>query len=270
MRKKTFKVSLSALMVIVIAAVLLIKVFDIKRYQSPEKVIAWDVISYYAYLPGTFIEKDYTLSFVGTDTNYYRHYWPEVTSDGHYVIKTTKGLSLLYSPFFFVAHALAAPLGYTADGYSPPYAMALILACVFWVVLGCVFLRKVLQQHFSETVTTIVLAVTVVATNLYWYCTYEAAYPHGFLFGLICIFLYQTERWHRKPTWRGTVAVGLNIGLISLIRPSDVLVLVYFLLYGITSWRSLLEKVVLYLTHLPMVLVMAASAVAVWVPQLLY
>ncbi len=270
MKKKSFKITLSTLMVLFIAALLVIKVFDIKRYQTPEKVIAWDVISYYAYLPGTFIEHDYTLSFVGTDTAYYRHYWPEVTSDGHYVIKTTMGLSLLYSPFFFVAHALAAPLGYPADGYSAPYALALILACVFWVVLGCVFLRKVLQQRFSELTTSTVLLVTVVATNLYWYCTYEAAYPHGFLFGLICIFLYQTEKWHKKPSWWGTLAIGLNMGLISLIRPSDALVLVYFLLYDITSWKSILEKVSLYLRHLPMVLVMAASAVAIWIPQLLY
>ena len=30
-------------------------------HKKPEKVIVWDVISYYSYLPATFIEKDYKL-----------------------------------------------------------------------------------------------------------------------------------------------------------------------------------------------------------------
>lgn len=260
-------------MVSIIALILVISVFDIKRYQTPERVIEWDVINFYSYLPATFVEKDLTLSFAKADPDRFissDHYWPEALPDGTFLIKTTMGLSMLYCPFFLVAHAVAAPLGYANDGFSVPYALALILACVFWVVLGCVYLRRVLLRHFSETVTTIVLGVTVLATNLLWYSTQEAAYSHGFLFGLISIFLYQTERWHEKPTWWRTVAVGLNVGLVALVRPSDALVVVYFLLYGVTTWKGVGEKVRLYLRHWPMVAVMVLSAVAVWVPQMLY
>ena len=249
MKRCKKKFSLSALLIVILAVLLVGKLFDIKRYQQPETVIAWDVISYYAYLPATFIEHDYTLSFVLTDTAYFHHYWPEVTDDGTCIIKTTMGLSLLYLPFFLVAHALAPHLGYIADGFSPPYAMALIIACIFWVIIGCVFLRRVLLKHFSEGITTIVMAVTVVATNLYWYSTYEAPYSHGFNFAIICIFLWQTIRWHKHPTPINTLAVGLNIGLISLIRPSNVLVLIYFLLYKVTSWKTVGEKVQFYLQH---------------------
>ncbi|MBO4751458.1 MAG: hypothetical protein J5526_01775 [Bacteroidales bacterium] len=267
------KLSLSAAMVIFIAALLLLKVFDIKLYRNAADVIRWDVINFYSYLPAAFAEHDLTLSFAKNDPDRYiysDHYWPEVLPDGTMLIKTTMGLSMLYCPFFLVAHALAGPLGYTPDGFSPPYALALILACVFWVVLGCVFLRKALLRHFSETVTTMVLAVTVIATNLYWYSSYEAAYSHGFLFGLICIFLWQTQRWHAKPSWWCTVAVGLNLGLISLVRPTDVLVLVYFILYDVSTWKGLKEKVALYLTQWPKVLVMACAALLVWVPQMIY
>lgn len=258
-------------MVAIIAAVLVINTFNIKIYRTPEKVIAWDVINFYSYLPATFIEHDLSLSFINTDReHFFKHYWPEALPDGSFLIKTTMGLSMLYCPFFLVANAVAKPMGYMPDGFSAPYALALILACIFWVVVGCIYLRKVLLTRFSEVVTTIVIGVTVFATNLLWYSSYEAPYSHGFLFGLFCIFLYQTERWHHKPTWRGTVAVGFNIGLISLIRPSNALVLLYFLLYGITTWRGIGEKVRLYLQQWPKVIVMALAALLVWIPQMIY
>lgn len=261
-------------MVVLIASVLVIKALDLKLYNAPGKVIEWDAINFYSYLPATFVKHDLSLSFIKEDPDHWmkgKFFWPEILPpDSTFLIKTTMGLSMLYCPFFLVAHTLAEPLGYAADGFSPPYAMSLIFACIFWVVLGCVFLRKVLLHRFSETVTTIVLGITVFATNLLWYSTYEAAYSHGFLFGLVSIFLYQTERWHAKPTWWGSIAVGLNLGLITLIRPTDGLVLLYFLLYDITSWKSIGKKIRFYLSHLPMVGAMAAAAVLVWVPQMLY
>ncbi|MBO4587115.1 MAG: hypothetical protein J5677_04790 [Bacteroidales bacterium] len=271
--KKKRNISISAVMVILIAALLVLKVFDIKIYRTPENVIRWDVINFYSYLPAAFIEHDLTLTFARNDIERYicsDHYWPEILPDSSMVIKTTMGLSLLYSPFFLVANVLAEPLGYTPDGFSPPYALSLLLACVFWVSLGFVYLRKLLLRHFSEVVTTIVLAVTLFATNLYWYSSYEAAYAHGFLFGLTCIFLWQTERWHENHSWWCTVAAGLNLGLITLIRPTDALVLLYFLLYDVTSWNGLKEKVTMYLQQWPKVVAMAVSTIAMWVPQMIY
>lgn len=261
---------ISATVVAIIAIVLLTHLFSAKKYNAPETVIAWDVISYYSYLPATFIDHDITLSFVPQDTANYRHYWPEFTPEGKCVIKTTMGLSLLYCPFFLAAHALAAPLGYAANGFSPPYACAIMLACVFWIVVGCVCLRRVLLRHYSDITTGIVLAVTVLATNLFMYGTYEAAYSHGFSFGLICLFLILTEKWYERQTQPLSLAVGLCLGLITLIRPSNAVVALYFALYGITSWQTLLGRVQLFLRHWAKVLLMATATFAVWIPQIIY
>lgn len=261
-------------MVAIIATVLVINtVFDEQRYRQPTNIIYWDVINFYSYLPATFIEHDLTLTFAANNIDKYvcsDHYWPEFLPNGRPLIKTTMGLSILYCPFFLVANALAEPLGNTPDGFSPIYALSLIIACIFWVLVGCIFLRRVLLKHFSEVATTIVLGITVFATNLFWYSTFEAPYAHGFLFGLICIFLWQTERWHEKRSWWCTVAIGLNLGLISLIRPTDALVIIYFILYDITTWQSLKDKFSLYLKQWPQIIVMAISAFAVWVPQFIY
>lgn len=264
---------LSSVAIMLIAVVLLCKMFNAKLYGGPTGIIKWDAVSYYAYLPALFAEHDLTLSFVKENQEYYiggDRYWPEWLPDGGILIKTTMGLSFLYCPFFLVAHALAGPLGYPSDGFGPPYSIAVLLSCIFWVILGCIFLRKVLLAHFSDLSTTIVLVVVVLATNLLYYATYDAAYSHGYLFGLISLFLYQTWRWHTRPTWWMTVAVGLNLGLISLIRATDALVLVYFLLYDIKTWQDFGRKTRLYFAQWPKVLVMVACTVAVWIPQMAY
>ena len=47
---------ISGLALVLIASLLLYRMFDTRRYNNPDTVIAWDVVSYYAYLPATFIE----------------------------------------------------------------------------------------------------------------------------------------------------------------------------------------------------------------------
>ena len=64
-------------------------------------VIEWDVISYYSYLPATFIYGDVTLGFLDDkDFKYYAKFWPVELEDGNRLILTSMGLSVLYSPFF--------------------------------------------------------------------------------------------------------------------------------------------------------------------------
>lgn len=255
--------SFSLLAVILIGAFLLLRMFNTHRYSEPERVIAWDVVSYYAYLPATFIEHDLTLAF--TDHEHVGIYWPETLADGRKVMKTSMGVSMMYCPFFLTAHLVASLTGYPADGFSVPYAFALQFAGLFYAVLGLLLLRLILRRHFAEWVTAVTLLIIGLCTNLYWYSLYEAPMSHAFSFCLFALFALLTELWHERPTvWR-SVAIGLTLGLISLIRPTNVLVGVYFLVYGcVFCGRSTLRP---YITSLP---VMAVAALLVWVPQMVY
>ena len=257
-------ISLSCIAIVLIGAFLLLRMFNTHRYTSPEKVIAWDVVSYYAYLPATFIEHDLTLSF--TDHEHTGTYWPETLADGSKVIKTSMGLSFMYCPFFLLAHVAAPMLGYPADGFSVPYALALILAGIFYTLLGLLLLRRVLLRHFPEWITTLTLIIVALCTNLYWYSLYEAPMTHAFSFCLFALMALLTELWHEKATPGRTVGVGLTLGLISLIRPTNALVAIYFLLYGIQLPGTLRK-----LTHSWWkLLIVAAAALLVWVPQMVY
>lgn len=261
-------ISLSYVAIILIAAILLLRMFNTHRYSEPEKVIAWDVVSYYAYLPATFIEHDLTLSF--TDHEHVGTYWPEILPDGSKVIKTSMGVAVMYSPFFFMAHAVAPALGHAADGFSVPYAFALQLAGLFYAVLGLLLLRRVLRRYFADWATALTLLVIGLCTNLYWYSLYEAPMSHVFSFCLFALFALLTELWHERPTvWR-SIATGLTLGLISLIRPTNALVVFYFLLYGIWSKESFRDKWNLMLKSWWKLLLMAVAVLLVWVPQLAY
>ena len=253
---------------VLLAAILVAKSLTYCRTVPPERVIANDVISYYAYLPATFIEHDPSLQF--TDREHKGTYWPEVLPDGTKVIKTTMGMSLMYLPFFMAAHVAAPFAGYEASGFTAPYAAALLIASLCYVLAGLWLLRKLLARHFSEPVAAAVLLIIGLCTNLYWYTIYEGPMSHGYSFALICLLAYLTEKWYCKPTAGTSFAVGLTLGLISLIRPTNCIVALYFLLYGISGKGDLGARWQLYRSHLAKLLIIAASILAVWAPQMAY
>ena len=256
-------ISLSFVVILLMAAFMLLRMFNDHRYSDPSRVIAWDVVSYYSYLPAAFIEHDLTLSF--TEGEHTGTYWPETLTDGRKVIKTSMGLSFMYCPFFLVAHVAALLFDYPADGFSVPYAFALMLAGLVYCILGMLLLRRLLLRHFPEWVTALTLLIIGLCTNLYWYSVYEAPMSHAFSFCLFALFALLTEKWCERPTiWR-SVAIGLTLGLISLVRPSNALVVVYFLLCGTHTVRTL--RVAPVIGHYCLV---AVAAAFVWVPQMAY
>lgn len=263
---KTISISLVA--IILMASFMTLRLFNKHAWTEPDKVIAWDVISYYSYLPAAFIEHDLTLSF--TEREHEGVYWQDNLSDGRHLIKTSMGLSIMYMPFFLVAHATAGMLGYQANGFTVPYAFALVFSGLFYAVLGLCLLRRLLLRHFGEWTTACTLIIVMQCTNLYWYSVCETPMSHAFSFCLIALFALLTETWHEKPSAGRSIGIGLTLGLISLIRPTNILVGIYFLLYGINSKETLRRKWDLLMASWWKMLLMALAALAVWIPQMAY
>jgi len=244
---------------------------NIHKYKSPDIVVRSDVVSYYAYLPATFIEKDHTLQFVvDTTRSYVGIYWPERASNGGLVIKTSMGLSMMYAPFFFIAHLVSEKLGYEANGFTVPYAFALVFSCVVYLFVGFLFLRKVLLKYFNDIITTLTLIIIGTGTNIYWYATVESPMSHGYSFALFCIFLFLIEKWHANQKWSISIFLGLIFGLITLIRPSNGLIAIIFLLFGIVRQEDIVERFRLFWQNYKKIIVIIISTLIVWLPQLLY
>ncbi len=237
-----------------------------------DRVIEWDVKSYYAYLPALFIYQDLSFDFIDEDPEKFGDLiWPITTPTGDKAIITTMGLSVLYSPFFALGHAYASITHWEADGYSVPYRFALNFSVLFYVLFGMIFLKKVLLRYFSPWVTTFTLVAVVMGTNLLYYTTYEGAMTHGYNFALIALFLWLTIRYYDHPgSTKKIMLLGFLAGFITLIRPTNIIVLLLFFLWGVDSWQSFMSRIRYYLRRFDLVAIMALFFVLAWVPQFIY
>jgi len=247
------------------------QITGMKKYSKPESVIAWDVKAYYGYLPAIFIEKDFKMQFpnVLDDRGSFR-YFRETAPNGGRLFKTSMGMAIMYAPFFFIAHHYAEKMGYETHGFSTPYAFALMFSCVFYVLIGLIFLRRLLLKYFKDKIVAITLILIFLATNLHIYVYLEGPMSHGYSFALFCVFLYLIEKWQDKQSWGTTIFLGLLVGLISLVRPSNGIVVILFLLYNVTNLRDIRTRMLLFLKNYGKIIVMVVCVVLIWLPQLLY
>ncbi|MBC8487639.1 MAG: hypothetical protein H8D45_16535 [Bacteroidetes bacterium] len=255
----------------IILFVIIYNMFNIHYWTKENRVIWQDVISYYSYLPATFIYKDISLEFINDGTGFYSDkFWPLKTPEGKYVIKTTMGMSFLYAPFFFLGHVAANVLGYPATGFSMPYIFLLVMSSIFYFSLGLYFLRKVLENYFSQKVVIFTLITIVFGTNLYLYAAIEAAMPHAYLFSLFAAFIYLTIKWYKNPKVKSAILIGLVAGLITLIRPSNVIILVFFFLWDVKSFSDLQKRLLLFLKNPKFIAALVLCFFIILIPQLAY
>lgn len=269
MKLKTSKISTYVCYFILIGIFLVI--LGDKKWKEDHGVIFWDIISYYSYLPATFIYGDITLEFVNKDRNkYIDKFWPAKTPTGGNVIKTSMGMSILYAPFFFLGHVAAYIGDYDTGGFSIPYKIALLMSSLFFLGVGLYFLNKILLRYFSILVTSITLFALVVGTNLLHYVTAEATMSHIYNFSLIAVFIYIIIKWYENQSMKNTLIIGFLLGLIVLIRPTNVIVLFIFILYDIKSLNDLKDRISLFIRSYTKLILIAICALLVWVPQMLY
>lgn len=236
------------------------------------KLISWDVTSYYGYLPAKFIHNDLSLNFVDQDSAYFHEhqmFWPETAPNGGKVIKTTMGLSMLYSPFFFIANSIDQDS--TKDrGYSSTFEFWLTISSIFFTILGAMFLRAFLLKHYPDWVVSLTLIVVYFGTNLFYYITVEPLMPHAYNFFLISLFLLLTHSWHNQSSIITSIILGLTFGLITLIRPVNAIVLLFFAGYNLETIRELKDRLKVLFQKFGKLVIIAASAFLVILPQLLY
>jgi len=258
--------------------------FNLKKWKKAEesgKIIVWDITSYYGYLPATFIHNDLSLDFVDTDGINYQakhQFWPlrlndnlEKDDNGDIkVIKTTMGMSFMYAPFFFMGHGFAHLSKYEPNGFSQPYEFFLVMSCLFYLFIGFFFLRRILLWSFSELVTGLTMITILIGTNLFYYASEEPAMSHAYSFALIIGFIYQGILWLDTNKLKRAIFIGLLGGLIVLIRPVNLLIFLFPLLYGVTKWQDLISRFNFFIKNWKHIILIGLLSFAVIFPQLLY
>lgn len=261
-----------------VVVLLSVGLLTFRSISLPTKALTWDVFGYYLYLPATFIYDDPGLADAGWLDNIMDEYRPSATlyqlvngTDGKRVIKYTSGLALLWVPFFFLAHWLAQWLGYPADGFSLPYQLVLSYAGILWAIAGLLLLRKILIRYFDEKVTSVTLLLIGIGTNYFQLTAFDGTLlSHNFLFTLYALLVYSTIRWYERPGYGHSFLIGLSCGLITLIRPSEVICVLIPLLWNTTSWRQFTFRFKILKFSFNHVSAFILPAIAVGAVQLIY
>jgi len=256
---------------ILVLAIVIFAQFTEKKWETPDGVFAADVKGYYGFLPAAFINHDIQLI---DDAPYHApegtRIWYLVDEDGNRYIKYTCGLAILYSPFFAIAHSLAEPMGYAADGYSLPYRFALAMSALFYLLLGLIFMARLLLRYFSDRAVATTVLIVFLGSNALHYYTGNMTYSHGYSLAMIAVFLYYSVRWLETPRMLHAIWIGLSAGIVVLIRPVDILFLFALPLIGVFSWATLRARFLLFARKWTHVATMLLAAFLVLLPQFLY
>ncbi|MDF7813553.1 hypothetical protein [Hymenobacter sp. YC55] len=212
-------------------------------------VLNWDAAGYYLYLPAIFVHhdlrelnfRDQLLKEYAPTPSFYQAFRHE--GSGNFVMKYPAGLALQELPSFLVAHALAKPLGFPADGFSPPYQLAVKLASLLVSVLSFWLVRRALLPRFGEWPTAITLLILLLGTNYIVYSgAGHAGMTHSWLFGWYAVLLLLTPSFYARPSFVKAVSIGAVIGLMTLTRPTEILAVLLPMLWGLNPTGVALRK----------------------------
>ncbi|MEM7102075.1 MAG: hypothetical protein AAF502_03015 [Bacteroidota bacterium] len=270
---------------VVLGFLLAVYLFSFFQFDRWGKFIrdGGDSWGYYAYLPALFIHNDLDNLQTTVDVNeiYNKNRRTNPTNDlgiyeanpadnGNFVIKYTIGVATLQLPFFFIGHTVASLSAFPTDGFSDPYMLMIHLSSIFYVFLGLIFLRKVLVKHFEDNVTALTILVVGLATNLFYFTTYNTGMAHAYLFFLYCMLLYATVKWYETKAVRHAVMVGLACGMITLIRPVEIICLIIPILYGISNIHELQQRLTDYIKNYKGYLLAIGVYILCGISQLIY
>ena len=273
----TRKFSLAS--VIVVSAVLLwtrVEYSELRGW-TPVKVTTWDAFGYFQYLPALFIFDDIdrqawvegidsTYQIVGTGGLYQ---FSEL-ENGNRVGKYFGGIAIMELPFFFIGHLVAGATGALQDGFSPPYQWAIALAPLFYCILALFMLRAVLLHWYTDLTTALAILLLVLATNAIQYMSVDGAQTHGFLFALYVLVLWTTIKWHGSPRIRWALLIGATIGLATISRPTELIMLFNPLLWNTHTREYAKAKWAMVRSRRTHIMLAVGATFLVILPQLIY
>lgn len=244
--------------------------------EKPFVCTTWDALGYYFYLPSVFIYKDAAELkwFPEIDSKYSvsggHLYQAGKCKNGNYVFKYLGGAAVLQSPFFFVAHWIAGAQGYTQDGFSPPYQFAVAFSALFYSLLSLFLLRVILLRYFNDVTTALNLLLLLLASNFLQYISIDSAMSHSFIFPLYVLVLYSTIKWHEKPEIKWACVTGFTIGLATICRPTELIMLFIPLLWNTHTKEAAKEKWKMVGENKQHLFFLALSGLIGVLPQLIY
>ncbi len=263
---------------LLLSLTLLITGLFVYKYNNRTTEFYGDALGYYLYLPSTFIyhnlpnpdhlpqNKEIPIGIY----TYVNQMKELKIPTGNTVDQYTYGVALMELPFFAMAHAWEKLNHLPANGYSINYFRLIKLSSMFYALLGLILVYKILRKYFDENTSLLTSLALFIATNLFWFSVHQAGMSHIPIFFLYALLIYLSIRIHEeRKVWQFIVA-GFCAGLITIIRPSDILCLLIPLLYNVYNRETIVEKFTFINSNFSKLLVFSLAFIIPLLPQLIY
>jgi hypothetical protein len=223
------------------------------NYRNGEfdHIVSSDGRGYYAYLPAIFIFNDNSYSksveaekkYKGEDFNQAYLYKDK---EGKTYNKYFPGVAIMQSPFFAMACVYSWISGNPIDGYSKYFQFSFFLGSLFYTLLGLFLFASCLRILFPNESQRIkwLIILLFAATPLLMYNTNTLGFTHHYTFCLFGLFTLQVLKLKSSMNAKSIFFLGMILGLITLVRPTNALVvlIIPFLLGDQESLLSFIRR----------------------------
>ena len=247
----------------IISTVLIIAI-GLAMYMASNKrsiYTRYDTEGYYMYLPAIFIYQGFDSIPLVTPSGYF----PKIKETNNHYNKYPMGVAILQAPFFAIGCAIAEISSeYTIDGYSLPFQWTILMSTIFYVCLGMHLLYRLLRRRFSIASSAISVLCIFLGTNLFFYTYISPGMAHAYGFFLWCALLLYIFKTDAEPVTRNFLMLGMILGVLILVRPTNALALPVILLWRSNDNTRLLNSIVtslrkIVLLGLPLLILVAAQ-----------
>lgn len=242
-------------------------------------IIDADTEGYYMYLPSVFIYDGFTGYRLKSCCR-------RKKDSGEWISKYTYGVALMQSPFFLGAHTLAKwnynPEGLSGDalekhdeawkasGFSWVYAKGILLAGAFYASFGLLLLYLTLKRLVTKWPALFTIFALFFGTNLLYYSAGEAGMSHSYSFFLFALALYLLPNFLNKPNIKNALLLGIPLGMIVLIRPTNIIFLSVLFLWEVYNVQDLKDRFKFFFQQIPSSIFIFVPLVIVVIPQMMY
>lgn len=198
-----------------------------------KNVIRSDGRGYYAYLPAIFMYNDPTFeSSLEAETRNaqpnFNQYYLYQNEEGKIFNKYFPGIAVMQAPFFGLGYIIATISGAPVNGYSEPFELSFLLGSLFYTLLGLWLFYRCIKLRFPEysdnAARWLVIAIYL-STTLLMYNTVTLGLSHHYSFFLFSLFAWSILKFRDNQHWKFVLTAGLTLGLIALVRPTNILIL---------------------------------------------
>lgn len=226
------------------AIFLLSIVIFLAHYVIAGQAVYGDGIDYWAYLHTIYFDHD--LNFSDEFRHMYGPQWnntlPETMSPVPLKTEITRagnvddvhpfGMALLLFPFFILADGIVLIVNFfglhlVRNGYSDTYQITCGIAAIGYATFGLYVLEKTIKLlGFDSLIARGATLVFFFSTDLIYYFAYDVLNSHFASFFLVSVFWYLFVGNYPKKTYKRYFLYGLLIGLATVTRLEDALLLI--------------------------------------------